>query len=106
MRGGREKNRLLPIRFLQPQVRSQQISVSDLPLLNKLLHLLTHLGFFSRWFFGGRLDKYSEPVGFRQPANARACLAIGGFERQVDLLFPAFQLAQNFPAISVKDRKS
>ena len=99
MRGRRQKHCLLPVRFLQPQVGREKISIRDLTLLHQFLHRLPHGRFVRRRIGRRRLDVNNEPIGLGQPANARAPLALRLGKWQTHLLLARLQLGKDTLAV-------
>ena len=71
MRGGSQENCLLPVHFLQLQISSQQIPISDLALLQQLLNGSLRGGFGRRdiFFFRRNLQLHHQPIRLRHPLH-------------------------------------
>ncbi len=100
MRGGRQKNRFLSVHFLQLQVRSQQVSVSDLALLQQFLdRRLPRAVPIYQVRLIRELNR--NPIGFRNPPQARVETLEAGFSGQLNFVFATFNSFRDFSRLDV-----
>jgi hypothetical protein len=102
VRGGSEKNGLLPVGLLKPQIGGQQVAVGDLPLLDQILNLLAHFGFVSRRLDGSRLEKNGDPVRLGQPAETRPRFGVARLQGKKNFLLATLESRQNPLAVDAQ----
>src|SRR4029077_4240043 len=100
---GGKKNRLLPVYFLQFQIRGQKISICDLALLQQFLHGWLCKSAISAGTLVETIQFDCQPFGLWNPSHPCVERLPSDNAAQCNLVLAVLQAAKNLPLIDLQE---